>query len=164
MSLWSRRKEDVLKAIGAVSKRKAVGVYYVARNRGNNAVAPLRHVLLGYKAGKISWEEYEINYLEQLRSSDAAQEWMEDRFTADLDNGLNVLLVCFERSPEHCHRRLLAEEIKRIYPEIEYRGEVSVKAKPKTTAEAYMESTSDLGKLQRGTPSSVGPDGERYFG
>jgi uncharacterized protein (DUF488 family) len=36
----------------------------------------------------------------------------------------NVVLICFEKSNEKCHRRLLAERIKELYPEVDYKGEV----------------------------------------
>ena len=95
-------------------------VYFVMRDRGNNEVAPSERVLWDAKMGVITWEEYAKWYSIRL-SSDEAQSWMEKR-AGEAKIG-NILLVCFEKDPAHCHRRLLAEEIARRFG-AEYKGEV----------------------------------------
>lgn len=96
-------------------------VYYIARNRGNNEVAPTETLLHDAMTGRITWETYEESYLWRLRNDSAAQKWMEKR-AGEAKIG-NILLVCFEKDPTHCHRRLLAEEIARRFG-AEYKGEV----------------------------------------
>ena len=145
LSLWSRRKVEILKHVGAVCNsrypihnhleneactdtcpnyraRKATVIFYVMRNRGNNAVAPSKELLALCKSKLISWDEYERRYRVQLQS-DEAYAWMEDRL-GDLEEGLHVILVCFEKDAAKCHRRLLAEGMKAEFPEIDYRGEI----------------------------------------
>lgn len=62
--------------------------------------------LLGdyYKRG-ISWDEYEIRYLEHIRQpeiNDLLKELMVKHNT--------ITFLCIEESDEYCHRRLLKEE------------------------------------------------------
>jgi len=93
-------------------------IYYVARNRGNNAVAPSENLLRLWKEQAITWRNYERLYLKEIENSWA---WMEKR-AQEAKIG-NILLVCFEKDPAHCHRRLLAEEIARRFG-AEYKGEL----------------------------------------
>jgi len=94
-------------------------IYYVARDRGNNVVAPVSQALIEATKRK-DWTTYEKLYLQQLDY--VANDWMERR--AQEARVGNILLVCFEKDPQHCHRRLLAEEITRRF-NVEYRGELS---------------------------------------
>jgi len=106
-------------------------IYYIARNRGNNAVAPEEKMLEAfmklkkmYRAPKEQeelWKQYEENYLIQIGLSKDAQAWMEKR-AGEAKIG-NILLVCYEKDAQHCHRRLLAEEIARRF-NVEYKGEL----------------------------------------
>jgi len=107
-------------------------IYYVARNRGNNSVAPSAELLSEAKRGKIDWKTSEQRYLSEIRKrrcqlsiSDGslpALHWMESR--AEEAKIGNILLVCFEKDAQHCHRRLLAQEIARRFG-VEYKGELS---------------------------------------
>jgi len=97
--------------------------YYVARKRGNDAVAPSQKLLADAKAAKIGWQEYKENYLADLRSSEDAYEWMKK--VAKETKNLDVILVCFEKDATHCHRTLLAEEIAITFPDIQIKGEVT---------------------------------------
>jgi len=103
-------------------------VYYVARNKGNNTVAPEEKMLEAFlKLRKLYgdkeefWKQYEDNYLIQIGLSKDAQAWMEKR-SQEAKIG-NILLVCYEKNAQHCHRRLLAEEIARRFG-VEYKGEL----------------------------------------
>lgn len=74
--------------------------------------------------GKITWDEYAQNYLMDLRDNPDAYNWM---FVAAEDSEtLEVILVCYEKNVQHCHRRLLAEEIVRTFPQVEYKGELKL--------------------------------------
>jgi len=117
-------------------------IYYVARNRGNNEVAPAKEMVekaAYYKRvreGKqrwprehfkpqpavadVFWNKYVWQYLRILEEDDAI-EWMEKR-AGEAKIG-NILLVCYEKDATHCHRRLLAEEIARRFG-VEYKGEL----------------------------------------
>jgi len=95
-------------------------VYYVMRNRGNNAVAPMVAELIKATREK-DWETYEKIYHEELQKPEALA-WMKTRaYEARIGN---IVLVCYEKDAAHCHRRLLAEEIARLFNGVEYKGEL----------------------------------------
>jgi len=94
-------------------------VYYVMRNRGNNVVAPTEQLLVEATKAK-RWDSYEFHYLEKLKGK-TAEHWMIHR-AQEAKNG-NILLVCYEKNAQHCHRRLLAEEIAKRFG-VEYKGEL----------------------------------------
>jgi len=94
-------------------------VYYVQRNRGNNEVAPVTSGLIEATKAK-RWDLYEMLYAERLRTR-LAIHWMEKR-AGEAKIG-NILLVCYEKDPTHCHRTLLAKEIAKRF-DVEYKGEL----------------------------------------
>jgi uncharacterized protein YeaO (DUF488 family) len=101
---------------------------YVMRNRGNNEVAPSQVLLETVKSGQIDWDEYEKRYLTEITDPSyysGADNWIKD-IVAEMKGGMHVILICFEKDATHCHRRLLAEEIKRQWPEIDYKGELTL--------------------------------------
>jgi len=72
-----------------------------------------------------AWSEYEKAYLFKITTNADSVAWMLKRAEEAIIG--NILLVCFEKDSNHCHRRLLAERIAQI-PAIngksaEYRGE-----------------------------------------
>jgi uncharacterized protein YeaO (DUF488 family) len=73
-------------------------------------------VLIGdyYKRG-LSWGDFERRYFEHLQKPR-----VRERILDLIANGLSedITLMCIEETPEKCHRRLLAEECKRISPDI----------------------------------------------
>ena len=69
--------------------------------------APTKNILSAFKSkGEISWETYNDGYERLIKSRKMVQHY-KDHY---LDQG-NVVLLCSEATPEHCHRRLLAEAI-----------------------------------------------------
>lgn len=105
---------------------------YVMRNRGNNEVAPNEDMLRSFKKLVLVqgmteelWSQYRENYLIQIGLSPAAKDWIKN-VVDELKGGIHVVLICFEKDAAHCHRRLLAEEIKRQWPEVDYKGEISL--------------------------------------
>lgn len=66
--------------------------------------APYKEMLDDYKKGIISWEKYEILYRELYE-----RRGMGEYFFKRFNTYENVLFLCSEVTPEHCHRRLLAE-------------------------------------------------------
>lgn len=69
-------------------------------------LAPSENILKDFKDKKISWPEYEVRYLELL----------DTRHIADKLNPDDIAEACFlcaEKTPHHCHRRLLAEYLLR---------------------------------------------------
>jgi len=103
--------------------------------KANRCVAPDWSFLNEYKKDtnccyacqNEAWAKYEKAYLEKIQNSKEAKEWIQKRSNEALIG--NILLVCYEKDPTHCHRRLLAEEIARLKnwevnnKHAEYRGD-----------------------------------------
>lgn len=66
--------------------------------------APSTEILAGYKDGRIIWPDYERMYRELLAARHPTA-WIE---SDALDR---ICLLCAEKSPLQCHRRLVAEYI-----------------------------------------------------
>lgn len=75
-------------------------------------LAPTKELLSRYRDKKITWEEYEVEYLDLL---DVRQ--ISNKINIDLLH--ESCLLCSEHTPEKCHRRLLAEYLKQVRGDIE---------------------------------------------
>jgi len=64
--------------------------------------APSDEILKKYKEGSMNWKEYEEKYLGLLKQRNILK-------NLDFSIFENACFLCSEHSPEHCHRRLLAE-------------------------------------------------------
>lgn len=71
--------------------------------------APTKELLSDFRAGKVDWPEYERIFtgLMDKRSINSRYH------VADFDN---CCFLCSEETPEHCHRRLLAEYLQKQDP------------------------------------------------
>jgi len=76
--------------------------------------APTKEMLDGYKSKRITWVEYERQYLSLIESRRSCHNFME-RF----GSYKNICLLCSESTAEKCHRRLLAEMITVVRPDVE---------------------------------------------
>ncbi len=65
-------------------------------------LAPTKEIVDEYKKNKGDWQQYEVQFLELIR-----QRKIEDKVSPDLIDG--ACFLCSEASPNHCHRRLVAE-------------------------------------------------------
>jgi uncharacterized protein (DUF488 family) len=74
--------------------------------------APTNELLTNYRQKKISWDEYTREYIHLLATRNVKEE-------VDTEALHQCCLLCSEHSPEKCHRRLLAEYLKEINPDIE---------------------------------------------
>jgi len=78
------------------------------------SLAPDKQLLDDYKKKKLDWNTYEERYIKRLETNSLPQ-WVTERIKNN-----KVCLLCSEHTPEHCHRRLLAEYIKQSYiPDLE---------------------------------------------
>ncbi|MBV6512662.1 MAG: hypothetical protein FMNOHCHN_02176 [Ignavibacteriaceae bacterium] len=67
--------------------------------------APTKELLASYRNKELTWEEYEIIYINLIK-----ERKVESLFSvADLNDSC---LLCSENLPDHCHRRLLADYLK----------------------------------------------------
>jgi uncharacterized protein YeaO (DUF488 family) len=74
--------------------------------------APTKELLSRYRKKEISWQEYTEAYLNLL----------DTRNIKEIISGESLnqcCLLCSEHSPEKCHRRLLAEYLQEIQPDIQ---------------------------------------------
>lgn len=74
--------------------------------------APTQDILDNFKKNKGSWTEFESkfkNLMSQRRISETATKVLHE----------NDCLLCSEHEPEHCHRRLVAEHLKKHLTNIE---------------------------------------------
>lgn len=92
--------------------KKICGIDYIYRPD----FAPTKELLKEWRDKRIKWEQYERQYLFMLENRGTYKKFLEDFANYD-----NVCLLCSESTPEHCHRRLLAEKLK-----IEFPNEVKV--------------------------------------
>jgi uncharacterized protein (DUF488 family) len=74
--------------------------------------APTKDLLSNYRNKKLSWQEYEIEYLNLLDMRKIAQK-------TNIDLLHENCLLCSEHTPEKCHRRLLAEYLQNVRNDIE---------------------------------------------
>ena len=88
--------------------KKIGGMSYVH----NIEFAPTKELLSNYRNKKITWAEYEIEYLNLLDIRKIAQ-------NIDVEKLHEHCLLCSEHTPEKCHRRLLAEYLKHVKSNIE---------------------------------------------
>jgi uncharacterized protein (DUF488 family) len=69
------------------------------------ALAPTPEILDAYKKHKGDWRLYEREFLDLMRSRRIEQ-------TVSREMLDNACLLCSEETPEHCHRRLVAEYLR----------------------------------------------------
>jgi Uncharacterized conserved protein len=73
--------------------------------------APTKDLLDRYKKKRVSWAEYEMEFIRIIQDRDILN-------TIKLDTIVNSCLLCSEPTPEQCHRRLLAEHIQLKFPDV----------------------------------------------
>lgn len=79
------------------------------------AVAPSWALLNNFKLGNISWEEYSSEYLEGLKTVSGVVEKLQSYIDIAEENGnLGIILLCWEKSDQNCHRRLLANYLTQL--------------------------------------------------
>jgi len=74
--------------------------------------APTQEILDNFKKNKGSWAEYERRFVDLMverRVAETAAKLLRDR----------DCLLCSEHIPEHCHRRLVAEQIQKHSDNVE---------------------------------------------
>lgn len=74
-----------------------------AEYRHEPLLAPTQLMLDEYRKQKGGWEEYERQFLALMRERRIEERLRPEMFTTP------TVLLCSEATPEHCHRRLVAE-------------------------------------------------------
>jgi len=78
----------------------------------NVDLAPTKELLNDYRDKKIDWMQYEKKYIDILNKRNILMK-------LDINKLDGVCLLCSEHKPDMCHRRLLAEYLKKANKEIE---------------------------------------------
>jgi uncharacterized protein (DUF488 family) len=73
--------------------------------------APTKELLSKYREKKITWEQYEVEYLNLLDIRKIVQK-------TNIELLHENCLLCSEHTPEKCHRRLLAEYLSQVRNDI----------------------------------------------
>lgn len=73
--------------------------------------APTKELLSLYRTKKLTWPEYETEYLNLLDTRKIAQK-------INIEKLHQNCLLCSEHKPEKCHRRLLAEYLQQVRNDI----------------------------------------------
>ncbi|HEX6456637.1 MAG TPA: DUF488 domain-containing protein [Solirubrobacterales bacterium] len=77
-------------------------------------LAPTQDILYDFKKRKeMSWLEYEERFLALLRERGVEHQLTPEKFSK------RTVLLCSEDTPEHCHRRLVAEYLQRHWGDVE---------------------------------------------
>jgi uncharacterized protein YeaO (DUF488 family) len=76
-------------------------------------LAPPDNLIGSLYKRNLPWGEFEKQYLEFLKKPNVQ---IKVRQVIDLAKTETVTLLCVEEEPQHCHRRLLAEECQKIDP------------------------------------------------
>lgn len=74
-------------------------------------MAPTKELLRSYRKSSINWEEYAREYIGLLEARRLA-----DKVT--LEDLEDACFLCSEHRPEHCHRSLLTEYLRRAHPRL----------------------------------------------
>ena len=80
------------------------GIGYLSHSE----LAPTKELLKCYRSKEIAWEEFEQRYKKQIEDSKAILGLSKSDFD-------EACLLCSEETAEKCHRRLLAEELAKIW-------------------------------------------------
>lgn len=75
--------------------------------------APSFKLIGDYYKRNLQWNEYESRYLDEIRKIKN-----EVKGLAKIAINMDITLLCIEDSPEHCHRKILAEECKKYQPSL----------------------------------------------
>lgn len=78
----------------------------------NTNLAPTKELLSNYRDKTITWAQYETEYINILNNRNILQD-------IDFENLNGSCILCSEHRPDRCHRRLLAEYLKKEKKEIE---------------------------------------------
>ncbi len=75
-------------------------------------LAPTKELLRDYRQGRIGWETYEARFSDLMQARR-----IESVLSREVVN--NGCLLCSEDQPHHCHRRLVADYLKKHWGEVE---------------------------------------------
>lgn len=78
-------------------------------------LAPPSKLVGVWYRNEINWDSLRSEYLAHLSQSKISAQV---KLIAEISLNQDLTFLCAEWNPKHCHRRLLAEECKRLVPEV----------------------------------------------
>lgn len=81
-------------------------------------LAPPARLVGDHYHRELPWEDFEEHFRSYL-DGEAPRRRLKDVAALALHG--DVTLLCVESTPEHCHRRLVAEAVHALYPEVQVR-------------------------------------------
>ena len=90
--------------------RELCGIGY----RRDPLLAPTEELLKKYRTAQVDWAEYEREFAEIMAKREIRTHIFEQYRGRD-----GLCLLCSEPTPEHCHRRLVAEIFAEVFPGVE---------------------------------------------
>lgn len=81
-------------------------------------LAPPRTLIGDYHKRGMLWERFEDRYRDYLRNAVQQQKLKDLIWYANRET---ITILCIEKAPEQCHRRLIAEECERLWKGLEVR-------------------------------------------
>jgi len=78
-------------------------------------LAPSSGLLNDYHAEKVNWKQFEQRFESEVLIPN--NEYL--RILVEIAQNRTVTILCWESTPDMCHRRLVAQACKRIAPELE---------------------------------------------
>lgn len=77
-------------------------------------LSPSRELLLASKNGDIPFEEFKNRFLKEINTRHDLKQAIRE-LVDTLQSGKSVCLVCYEEQSEDCHRKLIADYLKKEY-------------------------------------------------
>ncbi len=74
--------------------------------------SPTKEILDVYKKGSIGWVEYEEKYYDLMKKRNVTQ-YIKQK---GIDYWIDSCLLCSEEHAEQCHRRLVINEVLKVFP------------------------------------------------
>jgi uncharacterized protein (DUF488 family) len=78
----------------------------------NEELAPTKEMLARYRDKKTNWDQYSQDY-KALIADRSVLKNLDEKYFED------SILLCSENEPEKCHRTLLANLLKKMFPDLE---------------------------------------------
>ena len=78
-------------------------------------LSPSTELLKSYHDKKIDWEQFEIKFTKQVL--DKQEKYL--KILLDIATTNTTTILCWEKTPGKCHRRLVAQRLKKINPKLE---------------------------------------------
>lgn len=76
--------------------------------KAHSELAPKKSLLKSYRSKEIDWYKFEIAYIKQILDEGVLNNLIKEDFD-------EACLLCSEDSPDKCHRRLLTDELQKIW-------------------------------------------------